>query len=205
MDPSVDLTIAELRGHGGSWPPPSKGSVEQFTSDVLSVADKVNYENFFVGGHSIGGMTAMEVASEEPQRVLGVISIEGWTNAHAAHLFNRREGDPEPKPLPPLVETMRNSVQRHWTPQQIEAFGRIWRSWDGTSFLETTSLPVLELWGDRGRSRPMREHLLIPRRPNIELVWIRGASHYLPLEAPAEVAAAINRFVAGVVERAGSP
>ncbi|MBL8295986.1 MAG: exo-alpha-sialidase, partial [Bryobacterales bacterium] len=30
---------------------------------------------------------------------------------------------------------------------------------------------------------------------NIELAWVTGASHYLPMERPGEVAAAINRFV----------
>jgi pimeloyl-ACP methyl ester carboxylesterase len=35
----------------------------------------------------------------------------------------------------------------------------------------------------------------IPDRPNIELQWIAGASHFLPLERPAEVAAALNGFI----------
>ena len=35
----------------------------------------------------------------------------------------------------------------------------------------------------------------IPDRPNIELRWIAGASHFLPLERPAEVAAVVNEFI----------
>jgi pimeloyl-ACP methyl ester carboxylesterase len=54
---------------------------------------------------------------------------------------------------------------------------------------------VLELWGDRNQPHPSREVMQIPDRPKIELQWITGASHFLPLERPAEVAAAVNAFV----------
>jgi len=37
----------------------------------------------------------------------------------------------------------------------------------------------------------------IPDRKNIQLHWIEGASHALPLEQPAKVPAAINQFIAG--------
>ena len=56
-------------------------------------------------------------------------------------------------------------------------------------------IPVLEVWGDRNRPRPSRRQRRIPERPNIQLQWMAGASHSLPLERPQEVAEAINRFV----------
>ena len=78
----------------------------------------------------------------------------------------------------------------------MSRFSRIWRRWDGDPILAATRLPVLELYGDRGRAAPTRETLGIPARGNIELHVIRGVSHYLHVERPKEVAQACRRFLA---------
>ena len=54
---------------------------------------------------------------------------------------------------------------------------------------------MLEVWGDRNQPRPSRRQMRIPERANIQLRWVPGASHSLPLEKPQEVADAIDRFV----------
>ena len=54
---------------------------------------------------------------------------------------------------------------------------------------------VLQVWGDRSEPRPDRQAMRIPDRENIQLHWIEGGSHALPLQKPAQVAAAINQFV----------
>jgi pimeloyl-ACP methyl ester carboxylesterase len=56
-------------------------------------------------------------------------------------------------------------------------------------------LPVLELYGDRGRERPHREQLYLPNRKNIILHWIEDASHNLPVEEPEKVAKVITEFI----------
>jgi hypothetical protein len=80
-------------------------------------------------------------------------------------------------------------------------FGSIWKQWDGSEFLKTTRLPVLELYGDRAKPRPEPSVLGIPDRPGIQLNWFAGASHSLLIERPQGVADAINQFVMAV----GSP
>ena len=75
----IDLVIVELPGHGNSWPPPLKGSIEDFANNVLQVTDKLRWKSWYVGGHSIGGMVAIELASKRPKEIKGVISIEGWS------------------------------------------------------------------------------------------------------------------------------
>jgi len=42
----------------------------------------------------------------------------------------------------------------------------------------------------------------IPDRPNIELHWVAGASHFLPFERPGEVAEAVNAFIRHAENRA---
>ena len=195
LDEDLALVVVELRGHGGSWPPPRNGSIGQFASDVLMVADKLWLKRFHVGGHSIGGMVALEVARVRAEGVLGGISIEGWTNHRAP-----REAFADSANAPPLpaigvrIAGIRARVTARWSAEEIEAFGKIWRAWDGYEFLCSTDVPILEVYGDRGMEKPPLAALYIPDRPNITVRWIEGASHNLPLERPVEVAQAIMEF-----------
>ena len=195
----ISQIIIELRGHGDSWPPAREGSIEQFARDVLLVVDDLHLECFFIGGHSIGGMVALQVASVRPRAVKGVISIEGWTSHHAAR--DAFAGDIDSTLSPDLrarKAAHRAAVTARWTQAQIEAFARIWTRWDGYPFLAATDVPILQLWGDRGRPKPTLDKLRIPARPNIQVRWVENASHSLPLERPLELAEVIAAFIHGI-------
>ena len=196
LDAALSVVVVDLRGHGGSWPPPTNGSIELFAQDVLQVVDRLSLTRIFIGGHSIGGMIALEVARVRPQILQGVISIEGWTNHYAQRdafqddtMSTLSDGQLAER------EQLRQNVLRRWTRRQQTAFAAIWRTWDGYDLLQRTDLPLLELYGDRGREPATHEQLHIPRRDNIELRWLAGASHSLPLERPREVARLIADFM----------
>ena len=191
------VCVVELPGHGRSWPPAADGSIERFAEQVVGVLERLYERPVCVGGHSIGGMVAIQVAGSAPERVAGVISLEGWTNHRAARaafggdmtgtLSVRQEAERQAR---------RARVTERWSADQVSSFSRIWRRWDGGPILAATRLPVLELYGDRGRAAPTREALGIPARGNIELRVIAGVSHYLHVERPKEVAQACRRFLA---------
>ena len=193
------VCVVELPGHGRSWPPAVDGSIERFAEQVVGVLERLYDRPVCVGGHSIGGMVAIQVAGSAPERVAGVISLEGWTNHRAARaafggdmtgtLSARQEAE---------RKTRRARVTERWSSDQVSRFSRIWRRWDGAPILAATRLPVLELYGDRGRAAPTRAALEIPARGNIDLRVIAGVSHYLHVERPDEVALACHRFLASV-------
>jgi pimeloyl-ACP methyl ester carboxylesterase len=196
LDANIPLMLVELRGHGGSWPPPANGSIEQFALDVLRVADKEGWSKFYAGGHSIGGMVALEVARVKPRRVAGVLSVEGWTNADApGEAFPGKMSNTLTPELKAAIDAERQAVTAKWTGEQKKAFGACWRRWDGQRFLKTTNVPILEIYGDRGAAKPALALLRIPERANIRMCWIAGVSHWLTHEKPAEVAAAMNEFL----------
>ncbi|MEZ5399574.1 MAG: alpha/beta fold hydrolase [Bryobacteraceae bacterium] len=202
LNPSLTLVLIELRGHGQSAPPPANGSIEQFGQDVLRVAEAEHLGAFYVGGHSIGGMVAIEVGRARPQSVLGIVSCEGWTNHRAqADAFGPRDTSTLTPEQDARRLALRAEATGHWTEPQRLAFARIWRQWDGSAFLGETAIPILELYGDRGRTPPTRAQLKIPDRPNIELRVVPGACHSLPLQEPATVAEATNAFIARNEER----
>ena len=199
----LNLILIEVRGHGKSWPPPIGGTIEQLAKDVMLVADNEKLGRFYVGGHSIGGMISKEVGRSWPQRVKGVISIEGWTHWQASRdAFNGdMYGTLTPEQQKKRLEG-RKIGAGHWTKEQRSNFASIWRKWErGLNFLQNTNLPIIELYGDRGKKRPSQKQLYIPNRPNIEVHWINNASHSLPLERPGEVATIIMELVQKIESR----
>ena len=194
LDPDLRLVIVELRGCGESWPPTLDASIELFAEDVLRVIDALSLERFYIGGHSIGGMIPIEVAKRRPDSILGVISIEGWTH----HQVQKEAFASAPKTSPEQVATfaaVRDRAKARMTKEQFDSFASAWKRWDGLPILENTSVPVLEIWGDRGLPAPSKAIMRIPERTNIALVWIPNAAHHLPTERPQDIAEAINRFV----------
>ncbi|WP_197442992.1 alpha/beta fold hydrolase [Lignipirellula cremea] len=198
LDHDLQVVVVELRGHGESWPPPNAqtGTIEQLADDVLEVLQAADLKSCYLGGHSIGGMVAIECAGRQPQRLKGVIAIEGWT--HNAVLRDAFQGNTEGT-LSAAQKSrkleLREPTTKRWTAEQRSSFAQIWTKWNGKPILEQTSLPVLELWGDRGGERPDRDKMQIPDRPNIRLTWVTGASHFLPLEKPKETAHAVQAFI----------
>ena len=191
------VCVIELPGHGRSWPPAADGTIDRFAEQVVGVLERLYERPVCLGGHSIGGMVAIQVAGSAPERVAGVISLEGWTNHRAARaafggdmtgtLSVRQEAERQAR---------RAHVTERWSADQVSRFSRIWRRWDGGPILAATRLPVLELYGDRGRTAPTRAALEIPARGNIDLRVIAGVSHYLHVERPDEVALSCRRFLA---------
>ena len=207
LSADVRVIVVELRGHGDSWPPTLEPSMELFADDVLRVVEALDFERYYVGGHSIGGMVAIEIAGRRPEGLAGVISMEGWTHCS---VLKQAFGNAINPTMTPEQERQREAnrarVQDRLTQEQIDAFGAVWKRWNGYEILQSTPLPVLEIWGDRDAPRPSRELLQIPDRPNIELAWIAGASHSYLIEKPEAVAEVINAFVASVeAKKAATP
>ena len=194
----LTVVVIELRGHGQSWPPPppEKSSIEQFALDVLHAVDELDMPKFYVAGHSIGGMVALELGNVRPAILKGIVSIEGWTNCRV--LEDAFQGDTDntlSSEQRAKKAKMRANATGRWNDRDRQSFVWIWTRWDCFDMLSTTPLPILELWGDRGRERPTLRQLQIPQRDNIKVQWIEDASHNLLLERPDEVACAITNFI----------
>ncbi|HEU0119960.1 MAG TPA: alpha/beta fold hydrolase [Bryobacteraceae bacterium] len=195
---NLRVVVVELRGHGDSQPPAGNPTMETLADDVLAAVDAAvpRKTRFYVGGHSIGGMLAIEIAGRRPGQVAGAIPIEGW-----AHHLVQQEAFPLPavSPLTP-DEEQRNlanhaRVKDRMTPAQRTAFGSVWRKWDGTKILAETPVPFLQIWGDRGRPRPSRAQLRIPEKASMEVAWMPGSTHSILIQRPGEAAKATSQFI----------
>lgn len=74
---STVLTF-DLRGHGASDHPADleSYSFDLLAADTLAVADAHGAERFVLLGHSMGGMVALRVVLEHPERVAGLVLMD---------------------------------------------------------------------------------------------------------------------------------
>jgi 3-oxoadipate enol-lactonase/4-carboxymuconolactone decarboxylase len=66
----------DLRGHGLSEPVPGEASMAMLAGDVFAMMDAVGLDSAHLGGLSIGGRVAMEMAALRPERVLSLFLLD---------------------------------------------------------------------------------------------------------------------------------
>jgi len=192
--PIVDI---ELCWQGGHVPPSFDLSIQELADDVLWVIKKLELKRFFISGHSIGGMIAVEITGRgKVPGLVGAIPMEGWTH----HTVTKTAfGGVVTDGLTPTQEARRQADRArgrgHLTEPQLRAIATIWRRWNGYESLRRSKVPVLHVWGDRGRPRPDRRALQIPDRRSIEIAWIADSSHALLIEEPQAVANLLQEFI----------
>jgi pimeloyl-ACP methyl ester carboxylesterase len=67
----------DRRGHGRSdFPASGSFAIGDAASDIAAVADELGYERFFLIGHSGGALVSFAYASQEPDRLLGLVLVD---------------------------------------------------------------------------------------------------------------------------------
>lgn len=76
---SADLTCIalDLRGHGRSSPVTGAITMGTFASDALALMDALEIEAAVLVGHSMGTRIALEAALQAPERVAGLVLVDG--------------------------------------------------------------------------------------------------------------------------------
>ena len=191
------VVVIELCWHGGNVPARLDLSIEELADDVLWVVKKLGLKNYYISGHSIGGMIAVEIAGRENvSGLVGAIPMEGWT--HHTVVKNAFRGVVTAGLTPAQAarrQANRDRARKHLSEQQIKAIVSIWGRWNGYESLRRSKVPILHIWGDRGRPKPDRNALQIPERDSIEIAWVDGSSHSLLIQAPKNVAKLLVEFI----------
>jgi len=190
------LIRPDLCGHGGSSVPTERFSLTDLMYDILALADELWLGRFDVVGHSLGGMIALALLRAYPHRVGKVALVEGWTALRFARPLGEIMGGVDAEGQRAITTLQRETLVR-WPPLLREQFWRTVELFDATDVLGASTHPILEIYGDRGQARPPQEDLGVPRRPNIELAWVPGGTHYLPNTHPRATGQLLRRFLLG--------
>ncbi|HEX6023225.1 MAG TPA: alpha/beta hydrolase [Solirubrobacter sp.] len=203
------------RGHRESDPATDGYTVEQLAADALAVADAVGAHEFVVVGYSMSAKYCQYMSLVAPERVLGQILVAGCSAdeiplpRELTDDWLSREGDPvRMADLP--VPYMTRPVE----PRLIEQFGRDAATVGRAALEGTLNACFVESFADRlasittptlvvgGSGDPfftpdvLRADVVAPIAG--ARLALLGCGHEIPIEAPHELAALIEAFLAGL-------
>jgi len=84
----IKLILIDQQGHGQSSMDSSELSFRQLAADVITVADELDLEPFYIAGISMGAAVSLRVTIEHPLRVKKLCLIRNaWANAPMSERF----------------------------------------------------------------------------------------------------------------------
>lgn len=183
-----DVIAVDLAGYGDAKHLPAPKSIATHAQSVLKTLDQLGITNFYLLGHSMGGMIVQEIAHQAPSRVQRLVlygtgpqgSIPGRFETMARSRERLAEDgiertarricatwllDREASPAFELLAALGTSVSH----QAADAGLWAMEGWDGRDRLAAIQQPTLIIWGEVDRSYGWSQ---------IEALWrgIRGAS-----------------------------
>ena len=213
----------DSRGHGGSDPAPGGYTLEMLGEDAIGIMYALGVKKAQCGGLSLGGMTAIGLAVEHPERLLSAIVCDAraQTNAEGNKAWQDRIDAVQAKGIEAIVEP---SIQR-WVAKSFladeprkEKLRKIVRGtsvngYVGSSIalqglnygnrLRTIRVPTLYLTGDEDQgASPATMQAMRDETPGSQYAEIPDSGHLSSLEQPKAVAAAIDKFISGLAAKA---
>ncbi|MGH8980773.1 MAG: alpha/beta fold hydrolase [Acidimicrobiales bacterium] len=207
---SLDAVALDLPGFGATPPPPEVWGAAEYARCVAQVLDEMAAPVVVVG-HSFGGRVAVHLAAEMPERIQALV----LTGVPLLRLAPPRR----PAPAYRLQRALHRAglvsderlerARRRYGSSDYRAASGIMRPVHSKSVaesygpqLDAVACPVTLLWGDDDTTVPVAvaEAALARLRAGrtgdaAVLVTVQGAGHLLPLTAPGELRAAVDRYL----------
>jgi aminoacrylate hydrolase len=206
------VILYDHRGTGGSSrdPLPADYSATNLAEDLSLILDGLDYEAAHIIGHAAGAVAGLQLALNQPNRVLSVTSVNGWAKAEAyfKRCFDIRlgiyeTGGPEaylkaqPLFLFPAewiadhLEELDEQATHHAPGFQSEATLRArinaLASFDITEQLEDITCPVLVMASLDDMLVPVRASAhLAEGLPNAQFIALPWGGHAINITVPEE-------------------
>nr|WP_269204544.1 alpha/beta hydrolase [Motilibacter deserti] len=230
LEPDVRVLVPGLAGFGGTPVPAAGPSLDVLADEVAALLDEAGLASAVVCGVSMGAYVALALARRHPARLRGLVLASSRAGADAPEARERREriaravlaerdvrvlheevapgllGATTHEVRPDVVEDVRRLVGE----APVEAVAWAQRAMaarpDSTDVLADVRVPALVLVGEEDAIVPVDEARAIAAAlPVGRLMAVPGAGHLVPLERPAEFAAAVTQLVQQVVAQRGGP
>ncbi len=211
--PAFRLLRIDTRGAGGSDAPPGDYSLAMLAGDVIAILDDAGVAHAAVAGVSLGGMVAMQLALDHPDRVsaLALICTSATMDpaAWAARIDTvRRDGTAAIADMgvgrflspgfadrhPEIAETLRDGIARQ-SDDGYTGAGAAIRDMALADRIGAIAVPTLVVTAMLDVSTPYAGHgeylLTIPGTCHVSV----DGAHLPPIEAPGALATALRHFL----------
>jgi pimeloyl-ACP methyl ester carboxylesterase len=214
--PRHRVVSVDLRGHGESDKPQESYTIRKYAADVAWLIDRLGLDRPIVVGHSMGGVTALELAAEWPQDVRAIVMVDPaplvWSPQFIemlTHVADATEaGNQQPRRefinmmfLPTSAAELKSRITDDMCSAPAYVAGSAIRgllAYDGVAQAKKVSAPTLHIAGARPLNPP---HMMAEWLPQVVNGATVGAGHFNMLEAPKQVNDMIERFVDQYVMR----
>ena len=212
--PAFRLLRIDTRGHGASDAPEGDYSLTLLANDVSAIMGDAGIDRAPIAGVSLGGMVAMQLALDHPERVtaLGLIctsaAMDGasWaarvetvrtqgTAAIAEMAVGRFLCAPFAARHPEIADSMKRAITAQSDAGYSGAAAAI-RDMALADRIAAIAVPTLVVTGVADISTPYASHgeALVTTIPGAQHVSVEGA-HLPPIEDPGTLSAALRRFL----------
>ncbi len=210
------VVALDLRGHGRSEDAAGAQSLAGWASDVEALVTALELPAVTLVGHSMGTLIAQHLAAAKPETVDNLVLVGGisYFEPPAKEAYNRRAEIVEADGMDALVDEWLPGAlaprTRAKLPQLVGLLRDLFLRNDPICYAkacralarapsiprEDIGQPTLLVVGDHDRSTPIAMTEALHRDiPVSEVIVMPSAAHWLPLEDPDGLAAAILEFL----------
>jgi pimeloyl-ACP methyl ester carboxylesterase len=203
----------DQRGWGQSDSPSQGFQLADLASDAKEVVKALKLDRYVLVGHSMGGKVAQFIASERPEKLVGLILVAPAMPGPMHRPLEARQGMVGIMNSAPLIQqTIDNTLTSKRLSAELiaqvieDALGgspEAKRAWPMSTSQEDIrervsriEVPTLVIANELDKVDPVSELRaeLLPRIPHAKMEIIPATGHLSPLESPIELAKIIARF-----------
>ncbi len=205
LSKNLEVTVADISNFS---------SVSELASDVLKKAPK----SFSLLGHSMGGIVAMEIYSQEPKRIEKLILMDTNPKAELDEVKLKRKPQIREVNKGKLLEVMRDEMKPNYLAESenkrsvlnvcmdmaltlgpdvfINQSRALQSRLDQQNTIQSIKIPVLIMCGSEDKLCPVERHEMMHNMiSDSDLIIINNAGHMPTLEQPRETTEVIKEWL----------
>ena len=204
-----------LPGFGKSSTIKPCNTIECMAKSILNFLDKEGIENFYLLGHSMGGMVVQEMAKIAAEKILKLVCYGTGPRGNIPGRFETIDQSREQLKINGLKDTAYRIAKTWFIEEEkakyfylceeagkqtsVEAADKglvAMKKWDGIKNLKNIKNETLIVWGDQDRAYNLSQvETLNKNIPNSNLKVIKNCSHNVHLENPDEFNIIVEEFL----------
>ena len=199
----AQVLLVDQRGHGGSDAPPGPYRREDLAADVRALLDRRGIERAVLVGHSLGGVVAMTTALAHPARIAGLVLLgtASECSPRAARWYEALARAAETDGLAGLARAIFGTGSTRTIAGDPQGLAHVTRCLASladdplTPKLAALTCPVHLLVGENDPMGVGASVIIERQVPHATLEVVPGRGHWLHVDAPELVVAAIGRVL----------